>query len=188
MTAEVILSELGDITRFRNAKAVSAYAGLAPVVRQSGGKKSKDLKITKEGSGLLRWALVESAWRLVGTSPKWSAMFGRLKQRKGSKRAIVAVARKLLCVLYAMLRTSTPYKIATTETKAPRRPRKRLVLVRTSPAEQTTTTEAAAPRTAHKAPAQTPSAEQTTTPRTTASRTTRKRSARASTPEQTTIA
>ena len=188
VTAEVILSELGDISRFRNAKAISAYAGLAPVVRQSGGKKSKDLKITKEGSGLLRWALVESAWRLVGTSPKWSAMFGRLKQRKGSKRAIVAVARKLLCVLYAMLRTSTPYKIPTTETKAPRRPRKRLVLVRTSPAEQTTPTEAAARRTAHKTPAETPPAEQTTTPQTTAPRTTRKRSAQTSTREQTTTA
>jgi transposase len=188
VTAEVILSELGDISRFRNAKAVSAYAGLAPVVRQSGGKKSKDLKITKEGSELLRWALVESAWRLVGTSPKWSAMFGRLKERKGSKQAIVAVARKLLCVLYAMLRTSTPYKIITTETKAPRRPRKRLVLVRTSPAEQTTTMEAAARRTAHKAPAQTPTAEQTPTPRTTAPRTTRKRSAKTSTREQTTTA
>ena len=58
----------------------------------------------------------------------------------------MAVARKLLCVLYAMLRTRTPYKIVTTETKAPRTPRKRLVLVRTSTAEQTTTTQAATPR------------------------------------------
>ncbi len=109
VTAEVILSELGDISRFRNAKAVCAYAGLVPTVRQSGGKKSKDLRITKEGSGLLRWALVEAAWRLVGSSVKWAALFARLKHRSGSKRAIVAVARKLLCVLFAMLRTSTPY-------------------------------------------------------------------------------
>ena len=110
VTAEVVLSELGDISRFRNAKAVCAYAGLVPTVRQSGEKRSKDLRITKEGSGLLRWALVESAWRLVGSNVKWSALFARLKKRSGKKRAIVAVARKLLCVLYAMLKTSTPYK------------------------------------------------------------------------------
>ena len=113
VTAEVVLSELGDISRFRNAKTVCAYAGLVPVVRQSGERKSKDMKITKEGSGLLRWALVEAAWRLVGKSPQWAALFARLMHRSGKKRAIVAVARKLLCVLYAMLKTSTPYKIVT---------------------------------------------------------------------------
>jgi transposase len=111
VTAEVILSELGDVSRFRNAKTVCAYAGLVPVVRQSGGKKSHDLHITKEGSGLLRWALVESAWRLVNSSPKWTVVFMRLRKRSGNKRAIVAIARKLLCVLYAMLKTSTPYKV-----------------------------------------------------------------------------
>ena len=127
VTAEVVLSELGDISRFRNAKAVCAYAGLVPVVRQSGERKSKDMKITKEGSGLLRWALVEAAWRLVGKSPKWAALFARLMHRSGKKRAIVAVARKLLCVLYAMLRTSTPYKIVTTQTAAPPTTGKKLV-------------------------------------------------------------
>ena len=114
VTAEVVISELGDVTRFRNAKTVSAYAGLVPRVRQTGGKKSKDLQITKEGSGLLRWALVEAAWRVVNQSPKWKAVFTRLKKRSGHKRAIVAVARKLLCVLYAMLKTSTPYKVVIT--------------------------------------------------------------------------
>ena len=114
VTAEVVLSELGDVSRFRNAKTICAYAGLVPAVRQSGGKKSKDLRITKEGSGLLRWALVESAWRLVNASPKWRASSCGLRKRSGDKRAIVAVARKLLCVLYAMLKTSTPYKVITT--------------------------------------------------------------------------
>jgi transposase len=120
VTAEVVLSELGDVSRFKNAKAACAYAGLVPVVKQSGGKRSKDLGISKQGSGLLRWALVEAAWRLVKTSPKYSAFFGRLKKRCGSKRAIVAVARKLLCVLYAMLKTSTPYKVVETPTEAPK--------------------------------------------------------------------
>jgi transposase len=114
VTAEVVISELGDVKRFRNAKTVSAYAGMVPRVRQTGGKKSKDLQITKEGSGLLRWALVEAAWRVVNQSPKWKAVYSRLKKRSGHKRAIVAVARKLLCVLYAMLKTSTPYKVVIT--------------------------------------------------------------------------
>ncbi len=52
VTAEVVISELGDVSRFSSAKKISAYAGLVPKVRQTGGKKSKDLAITKEGSGL----------------------------------------------------------------------------------------------------------------------------------------
>ena len=139
VTAEVILSELGDVSRFRNAKAVCAYAGLAPVVKQSGGKRSKDLCISKQGSGLLRWALVESAWRLTSSSLRWSALFARFKARGGNKRAIVALARRLLCVLYAMLRTSTPYKYAALDIKPDKPPRK-LRLVRKSTVEQSVTT------------------------------------------------
>jgi transposase len=113
VTIEVVVSELGDIQRFRNAKAASAYSGLVPAVRQTGGKKSHDLRITKEGSGILRWALVESAWRLVGHSQRWKSVYERIKKRSGAKRAIVAVARKLMCVIYAMLKTMTPYKVIT---------------------------------------------------------------------------
>src|SRR5271166_4087564 len=137
-----------------------------PVVRQSGERKSKDMKITKEGSGLLRWALVEAAWRLVGNSPKWATLFSRLMHRSGKKRAIVAVARKLLCVLYAMLRTSTPYKIVTTPTTTPRTTGKKLV--RTSTPDQTTTTGTTAPRTTGKKLVRTSTPDQTTTTETTA--------------------
>lgn len=111
VTAEVVLAELGDVRRFKNAKAVCAYAGLVPVVRQTGGKKSKDGHITKQGSGLLRWALVEAAWRLKNSSPIWASKYERIRKRGGKKRAIVAVARKFLCVLYAMLRDSRPYDL-----------------------------------------------------------------------------
>jgi transposase len=111
VTIEVVISELGEVTRFRNAKAVCAYAGLAPIVRQSGGKKAKDLAISKAGSGLLRWILVEASWSAVQHSPKWKRIYERISKRAGGKRAIVAVARKLLCVIYAMLKTMTPYRI-----------------------------------------------------------------------------
>jgi hypothetical protein len=146
---------------------------------------TKKMRITKEGSGLLRWALVESAWRLVGSSPKWSAMYGRLQERKGKKRAIVAVARKLLCVLYAMLRTRTTYKIVTTKIQAPEAPRKRLVLVRKSTAQQTPATETAKPSATLQRSAKAPAAKPSATAEKAAPRTTRKRSSRASTAEQT---
>lgn len=111
VTIEIVISELGDVLRFRNAKAVCAYAGLVPIVRQSGGKRAKDLAISKEGSGLLRWILVEASWSAVNTSLKWRRIYERISKRAGGKRAIVAVARKLLCVIYAMLKTMTPYRI-----------------------------------------------------------------------------
>jgi transposase len=83
VTAEVVLSEVGDVRRFRNAKAICAYAGMVPRVRQTGGKKSLDLPITKQGSGLLRWALVEAAWRLVGTK---SPVVGLLRPAAEAQR------------------------------------------------------------------------------------------------------
>ena len=171
VTTEVILSELGDVSRFRNAKKVCAYAGLAPIVRQSGDKKSRNLRITKEGSGLLRWALVEAAWRLVTKSVRWAARFSRLMQRSGKKRAIVAIARRLLCVLYAMLRTSTPYRIVITDIRARRTTGKKLVKI--SSQEQLATPQPA-----------TATVEQPATPRIAARQTSRKQSTTAATAKQ----
>ncbi len=56
VTTDVILSEAGDVRRFRGSKRIVAYAGLDPGIRESAGK-GKQLSITKEGSRLLRWAL-----------------------------------------------------------------------------------------------------------------------------------
>ena len=100
-TIEVVLSEIGDIERFRSNKRVVAYAGLAPGHRESAGHK-KDLGITKEGSRLLRWALVQTAWRTVRCSLRWRSVYENLKKRRGCKRAIVAVPRRLLTVMAAL--------------------------------------------------------------------------------------
>jgi transposase len=108
VTIDVVVSELGDVGRFHSAKAVCAYAGLVPGVRQSSDKR-KDLPITKAGSPLLRWALVEAAWRAVRQGAAWRRVYQDIKKRAGGKKAIVAVARRLLCVLYAMLRDGTNY-------------------------------------------------------------------------------
>jgi transposase len=110
VTIDVVVSELGDVSRFKSSKAVAAYAGLVPKVRQSAGK-GKELRITKEGSPLLRWALVEASWRVVGQSAAWERIYQGIKKRAGGKKAIVAVARRLLCVIYAMLRDGTNYDL-----------------------------------------------------------------------------
>jgi len=65
VTVDIVLAEVGDIRRFSSQRKATAYAGLAPGIRESAGKR-KELGITKTGSKLLRWALVEAAWRLVG--------------------------------------------------------------------------------------------------------------------------
>jgi transposase len=108
VTIDVVVSELGDVTRFRSSKAVCAYAGLVPRVRQSAGK-GKDLGITKEGSPLLRWALVEASWRTIRQSAAWRRVYEGIKKRAGGKKAIVAVARRLLVVMTAMLRDGTNF-------------------------------------------------------------------------------
>ena len=111
VTTDVILSELGDWRRFRGAKKVVAYAGLDPGSRASDGK-GKQLHITKDGSRLLRWALVEAAWRLVGKYQRWQAVHEKLRRNTGSKKkAIVGVARRLLCVLFSMLQSSQAYRM-----------------------------------------------------------------------------
>lgn len=111
VTVDVVVSELGDVTRFHSSKAVCMYAGLAPAVRQTGGKKSKDLPITKTGSPLLRWALVEAAWRVIRQSAAWRRVYEGIRKRAGGKKAIVAVARRLLVVMTAMLRDGTNYDL-----------------------------------------------------------------------------
>jgi len=111
VTVDVVLSELGDVRRFRSQKQAVSYAGLAPGYRQSAGR-AKQLGISKEGSKLLRWILVEAAWRLVGKTRYWGGIYERLRNRCGPKKAIVAVARRLLCVMVSMLQNGRRYQLA----------------------------------------------------------------------------
>jgi transposase len=111
-TIDIVVSELGDVGRFRySAKKAAAYAGLVPGQRQSAGK-SKDLGITKDGSRLLRWALVEASWRIVRHVRYWSTAFEKLRQRRGKKKAIVAIARRLLGIMVALIRSGQKYRFA----------------------------------------------------------------------------
>jgi transposase len=111
VTTEVVLSELADPKRFRTAKCAVAYAGMAPGQRESAGKR-KELHIERTGSKTLRWVLVEAAWQLVRRTGRWRVIFEQLSGRIGKKKAIVAVARRLLGVMMALLKSGQPYRHA----------------------------------------------------------------------------
>jgi transposase len=110
VTIETVLAELGDWERFRCADAVVSFAGLDPGVRESDGRR-QSLKLTKAGSPLLRWIMIQLAQRVKRQSPRWQRVFDRLSVRIGKKKATCAVARRLLLVIYAMLRDGRAYQL-----------------------------------------------------------------------------
>lgn len=109
VTIDVVLAEAGDVRRFGSQRKATAYAGLAPGIRESAGR-AKQLGITKEGSRLLRTTLVETAWRLVLKTRRWASVYEKLKVRCGAKKAIVAVARRVWCVMVSLLKSGQKYQ------------------------------------------------------------------------------
>lgn len=102
-SAMVILSEIGEVERFSSPKALFSYAGLVPWVRESAGHQSRG-GISRCGSPRLRWVMVEAAHTALRCSPAAKRYFARLRKRKHAHVARVALARKLLAAVFAMLR------------------------------------------------------------------------------------
>jgi transposase len=99
----VVLSAIGDITRFASAKDLVGYSGLGASIWSSGQVTRQD-SITKQGRRELRTALVESAWRAVEQEGSWwKEKFEHLAARIGRGKAIIAIARKLLVVIWNVL-------------------------------------------------------------------------------------
>jgi transposase len=97
-----VLAAIGDIRRFEAAKHLVGYAGLGGRVHDSG-QLHRTGRITKAGRRDLRTALVEAAQTAANTYPHWQAELARLEPRLGRNKAIVAIARKLLVVVWHVL-------------------------------------------------------------------------------------
>ncbi|MFO8035408.1 MAG: IS110 family transposase, partial [Anaerolineales bacterium] len=113
----VVLSAIGDITRFSHSKKLVSYAGLAPGVHISG-ERHQGKSITKEGRKELRWAMVEAAWVAVRSDPYWKGQFKRLEKRMHRNQAAVAVARRMLTSIWHILTKREPYRHFDEETIA----------------------------------------------------------------------
>ena len=108
--AEAVVCSLDDPQRFKSGDAVS-YAGSVPRLIESG-TMSRVGRITRRGPSLLRGMLIEVAW-VVWRKNAWAKAFvARVSRgmRSRKKIAIVALARRLLVKLWAMLRTNTPWR------------------------------------------------------------------------------
>lgn len=105
-----LITEIGDINRFKSAKALVAYSGLDPRVKQSGASLKHNTHITKRGSPFLRRDIFIAATIAV----KWDHELGLYYQKKrnegkGYREAVVAVSRKLINRIYAVWKRKTPY-------------------------------------------------------------------------------
>jgi transposase len=108
-SALLILSEIGEVGRFPSAKHLCSYAGLVPSVYSSG-SKSFHGRITKQGSRWLRWICVEISIHAANGDARFQSLYRRILRRRGLATAKVAVARKILTVIYAMLKHNEPFR------------------------------------------------------------------------------
>ena len=110
ISAMELLLELQDVSRFRRAEQLAAYAGLTPS-QYSSADKVRMGRITGIGKNPLRSLLVEASWTLIRKDQALRKKYDRIKIRSGGKRAIVAIARTLLLRMRRMLLNKKAYEL-----------------------------------------------------------------------------
>ena len=109
-TAAALLSEITDITQYRSARQVAAYAGLVPRERQSGSSVRGRTRLSKIGNARLRRALYFPAITVLRCSPFFQAWAEGLQKRGKSKMSVIcAVMRKLVHLAYGVLKSGQPF-------------------------------------------------------------------------------
>ena len=108
LVAITIVVETGELTRFKNIDQLGAYAGLTPRVHQSADTVHHG-HISKMGPPVLRWVLTQAAWVAVRCDEHARRLWLRISRKGGQKRAIVALARKLLIYAWSVCRRQQPF-------------------------------------------------------------------------------
>lgn len=111
-TAIGLVSAIGPIDRFRSPKKLVSYFGLNPRVTQSGNSPAYTGRISKRGRSHARWLIIEAAQTAARCAGPLQSFYVRLRKKKGHNVAVVAVARKMVCIIWHMLKTGEPYRWA----------------------------------------------------------------------------
>src|SRR5262250_1623689 len=109
LTALAFVLIIGNAERFGCGKQVASYLGLVPLEKSSGNRRRLG-HITKQGSSIMRFLLVEAAQVTVRSLPEWRSKYRHLVMRRGRKTAKIAMARKLAVRLYWMWRKGWDYE------------------------------------------------------------------------------
>lgn len=104
LTAMIILTEIGDVKRFKNADSFRSFIGFIPRSNSSG-EKDYQGRITNRGCLYLRSLLTESAWITIQKDPYYLHLYNNYKKRMKSNKAIVRTAAKLTNHIYYTLKT-----------------------------------------------------------------------------------
>lgn len=107
-----IFTEIADINRFENSSKLCSYAGLVPSIRQSG-STLRFGRLIQQSSKTLKGVLIETSWNIVRTKEpnQLQLFYKKLCRKKSKQKAICATARKLCCVIHAMLRKQEEFMI-----------------------------------------------------------------------------
>ncbi len=112
INGSMILSEIGDIRRFSHPGQLIAFAGLDPVVRQSGKFRAKTTRMSKRGSSTLRYALMNAAWNVSMNNQTFGNYFSeKLAQKNRHYAALGHVAGKLVRVIFKMLKDNVAFDL-----------------------------------------------------------------------------
>lgn len=110
--ALTLSSEIGDVTRFKSERSLAAYAGIVPSISQSADKVHLG-EIDKHGNKYIRWALAEALYHTISHDDVLKAFYEKIKEKKGTGKARVAVMNKMIRIIYFMLIRQKPYQVRT---------------------------------------------------------------------------
>lgn len=108
-SARVLANELGDLQQFKNQRQLYSYIGFTPC-EHSSGEHTRQGHITKQGKPIVRKVLVQAAWVAIRHDKELQEIYERIAKKSGAKKAIVAVARRLIGRIRACFRTGESYK------------------------------------------------------------------------------
>lgn len=107
-SAALFVTELWDVKRFGDERHLASYIGFVPSTYQTG-ETCRNGRMTKQGNSLLRWILVQDAWRAVATHWFFGKLYEHYRARLGKTRALIPVARALLKTIYRVWTEGKPY-------------------------------------------------------------------------------